>query len=238
VIPNWRNVPWGRAAVVNSPLYAAPRVKGNCKISTLRSGSWRSMKKYMESVSSCLDRIWTGTFKAENMYFAPPKRKFVQRRVRDPICGLVPRKNDTGYYCGGTTTYYMLVPKDMLRHPLAAAFVSKTISHEYGHHVQHWTHILDYKAVEGIAVKRATADLLSRRLELQAECFAGTALKAMRREMPPWQQFRYLFTGVVNDPFAHDHGRQSTRLMWTEKGYRSGRPGVCNTWSSPKRKVT
>ncbi|WP_275412858.1 neutral zinc metallopeptidase [Planotetraspora phitsanulokensis] len=197
------------------------------------------MKKYMESVSSCLDRIWARSFKAENMYFEPPKRKFVQRRVRDPICGLLPKKNDTGAYCGGTATYYLLIPDDLLRHPLAAAFVSKTISHEYGHHVQYSTHILDYKAAEvGAARKRATADLASRRLELQAECFAGVAVKAMRREMPPWQQFRYLFMGIVNDPFAHDHGRQSTRLKWIEKGYRSGRPGACETWSSPKSKVT
>ncbi|GAA4571658.1 neutral zinc metallopeptidase [Planotetraspora kaengkrachanensis] len=238
VIPDWRSVPWGRAAVVDSPLYAAPRLKGSCKIPAPRSGSWRSMKKYMGSVSNCLDRIWAGSFKAENMFFTKPERKFVQRRVRDPICGLMPKKNDTGAYCGGTTTYYMLVPNDLLRNPLAAAFVSKTISHEYGHHVQYLTHILSYEALEGRGAKRATVDLLTRRTELQAECFAGAALKAMRREMPPWQQYRYLFMGIVNDPFAHDHGRQPTRLKWTEKGFNSGRPGACDTWTSPKSKVT
>ncbi|MET8138788.1 neutral zinc metallopeptidase [Sphaerisporangium sp. NPDC005288] len=192
----------------------------------------------MTSISTCLDRIWGGVFKETRMHFGPAKRKYIQHRVHDPICGNVPSKGDTGYYCGGTATYYVLIPEDMLR-PSAAAFVAKLISHEYGHHVQHWTHILDYEAVEGDATtRRATADLLSRRLELQAECFAGVALKAMRSEDLAWRQFRDLYVGITDDPWAHDHGRQSTRLKWLEKGHRSGRAGACDTWSASKREVT
>ncbi|WP_204076533.1 neutral zinc metallopeptidase [Planotetraspora phitsanulokensis] len=196
------------------------------------------MNKYMAAVSTCLDRIWAGSFKEARIYFTPPKRKFVQRRVRDPACGMMPAKGADGTYCGATTTYYVLVPKYSLR-PWAATWISEVIAHEYGHHVQYWTNMLAYEeAAADVADKRSAADLLSRRLELQAECFAGVAVSAMRRQMPPWQEYRDLYWGTLDGAWIRDHGRLSTQLKWLEKGYRSGRPGACDTWSVPKREVT
>jgi predicted metalloprotease len=231
-------VPLGHAAAVDSPLYAAPRVKASCKIPAIRSGNWPSMKKYMTSVSTCLDQIWAGSFKEARIFFKPPKRKFVQRRVRDPECGMMPAKGADGTYCGATTSYYVLVPKYSLR-PWAATWVSEVIAHEYGHHVQYWANILDHEeAAAGAARTRSAADLLSRRLELQAECFAGLAVSAMRRQMPPWRQYRDLYWGTLDGAWVRDHGRLSTQLKWLEKGYRSGKPGACDTWSGPKSEVS
>jgi predicted metalloprotease len=77
-----------------------------------------------------------------------------------------------------------------------------------------------------------------RRLELQAECFAGVAVKAMRAEMPPWPRYRDLYIGTIPKQSALDHGRVATQLRWFKRGYDSGSPRSCNTWSASKRNVT
>jgi predicted metalloprotease len=231
-------VPLGLFAATDSPLYAAPQATASCELPSIKSGSRSSMTKYMMSVSSCLDEIWTDSFSEVRVFFQPPRRKFVQRRVHDPRCGLMPAKEADGTYCGETMTFYVLVPRDSLT-PADTTWLTEVAAHEYGHHVQFWTNILDYEeAAFQAAEKSSTEDLLSRRLELQAECFAGIALYVMRREIPPWRRFRDLYVGTIDGEWVRDHGRLSTQLKWLEKGYRSGKPGTCDTWSGPKSEVT
>ncbi|WP_204061235.1 hypothetical protein [Microbispora corallina] len=56
--------------------------------------------------------------------------------------------------------------------------------------------------------------------------------------MPPWEQFEGLYSGTLARRWVRDHGRLSTQLLWMERGFRSGRPGACTTWTSPKPAVT
>jgi predicted metalloprotease len=192
----------------------------------------------MKALSSCLDKIWAREFKAEKLFYEPPKRRFLLKRTRDSMCGMMPLKGAGGTYCGATKTYYVLIKRSDI-HPLAASWVAEVVSHEYGHHVQYMTNILDYEDMTAYSAKNTkTKDLLSRRVELQAECFAGVAVNAMRAEMPPWWHFRTLYQGTLTARWVRDHGRLSTQLRWLTRGYESGKPGSCNTWSAKTRNVT
>jgi predicted metalloprotease len=193
----------------------------------------------MNSVSTCLDRIWAREFADVDLSFSPTRRVFSQRRVRDRRCGLMPSKGSIGTYCGGSSPAYFVIVEDTTADPRAVALVAGVVAHEYAHHVQALSGIIRYK---GMAKKRARTrrgkDLIQRRLELQAECFAGVAVHAMRKNLPPWSAFRDQYFGTVTKQTARDHGRLKTQLRWLEKGFHSGKPGACDTWSPPARDVT
>src|SRR4051812_36098366 len=116
-------------------LYGAPEAEAACDIRA-PAGGWASMRRYMESVSGCLDVIWATEFEKAGIDFLPPSRRFVKRHVKDRLCGTMPADGAAGTYCGGTATYYVLLrPED--REAFAAAWVAETVAHEYGHRVQH-----------------------------------------------------------------------------------------------------
>ncbi|MFC6079734.1 neutral zinc metallopeptidase [Sphaerisporangium aureirubrum] len=227
-----------RKTVEDNPLYAAPRTKGSCRLPGVGSGGWKSYKKYMDGVSTCLDRIWLREFAKADMSFWPSRRVFPRHRVRDRRCGLMPSKEADGTYCQRTFTYYVIL-KYTTGYPQATAYAAELVAHEYAHHVQAQSGISDYEyqATEQARTRKAK-DLISRRLELQAECLAGVALHAIRNDLPPWQAFRDQYIGTIPRQWALDHGKLATQLRWLEKGYHSGKPGACDTWSPPPRDVT
>ncbi|GGL07223.1 hypothetical protein Sme01_11880 [Sphaerisporangium melleum] len=219
-------------------LYALTPGRVTCRPPEIRTGDWKSMRRYLTTVSACLDRVWTRHFQRARVYYRPPERRFVRQRVRDRECGLMPSKGADGTYCDATRTYYVIVAGEDLV-PWAEAIMAELVAHEYAHHVQNMSYISDYyQEAYDVARGRAREDLLSRRMELQAECFAGVALHAMRAAVPPWHRFREQYTGTLDAAWVRDHGRLATQLRWLERGYRTGRPGTCDTWSPAVRQVT
>jgi uncharacterized protein len=96
-----------------------------------------------------------------------------------------------------------------------------------------------YKAIaKRDASSEAEKLLLSRRLELQADCLAAVALSAMPDAVPPQSQFESQFDYPQNPLQLNDHGLRSTRKRWFIKGFSSGKPGACNTWIAPEQDVT
>ncbi|ETK34810.1 neutral zinc metallopeptidase [Microbispora sp. ATCC PTA-5024] len=237
LVHRWTSVPIGEEAAVRSPLYGAPEATAECELPLVWTGDWTDQKNYLSAVSACLDRIWAREFEKVNVFFTKPRREFVLERVHDPQCGTMPVAGAEGTYCGATSTYYVLVGGDGLW-PWSRAEAAQVVAHEYGHHVQYLTNITDYRDFALESAKRSAADLLSRRLELQAECLSGVAIRAMERTMPPWEQFEGLYSGTLARRWVRDHGRLSTQLLWMERGFRSGRPGACTTWTSLKSEVT
>ncbi|MFC4533332.1 neutral zinc metallopeptidase [Sphaerisporangium dianthi] len=230
--------PQGRAAAVKNPLYALRKAQAKCRVPAIKAGDWASTKKYMRAVAACMDRVWTRQFAQARLYYTLPPRRFVRHRVRDRDCGMMPAKGAAGTYCDETRIFYVIVERYEM-HPSSAAYLAEVIAHEYGHHVQNMAYISDY-AGEAYDEARSAAkeDLVSRRVELQAECLAGVSIGAMGRSMPAWAQFRYGYLGTLPGQWVRDHGRLGTQLRWLEKGYRSRRAGACDTWSPPRREVT
>ncbi|GAA0396876.1 hypothetical protein GCM10009530_55580 [Microbispora corallina] len=241
-IPSWSDTvyvtprPW--ASPQDNPLYATPRVTVSCPLSRTRDSTWASIKKYLNAVSACLDRTWKAEFDRVGMSFWAPNRTFVRDPRVDPLCGLMPHDGASGTYCTDGGLFYVDVGR-LADDPGNIAFMTTVVAHEYGHHIQRLSQIDRFPdpvtagtpGVEG-------ADLSSRRFELQAECLAGVALNAMKDDLPPWQRFRENYGGTLAKQSILDHGRLATQLRWLEKGFRSGKPGVCDTWSAKAGDVT
>jgi len=121
------------------------------------------------------------------------------------------------------------------------------IAHEVGHHVQHLMGTFDKVGQIQAQADQATANRLSVRIELQADCFAGvwghhtaergiinqqdvtTALQTAAQIGDDYLQRRARGT-VAPETFSHGSSQQ--RVHWFEQGLTSGDMRQCDTFAA------
>ena len=120
------------------------------------------------------------------------------------------------------------------------------IAHEVGHHVQHLLGIDQKVRQLQQGASRTQVNQLSVLVELQADCFAGVWGNAMQKEgiLDPGDLESALKTAqaigddrlqkqssgrVVPDSFTHGTSKQ--RYTWFKRGFDTGNPNSCNTFS-------
>jgi predicted metalloprotease len=121
------------------------------------------------------------------------------------------------------------------------------IAHEVGHHVQHLLGTFDKVRQIQARADQTTANQLSVRIELQADCFAGvwghhtaergiinrqdvaTALQTAAQIGDDYLQRRTRGT-VVPETFTHGSSQQ--RVQWFEQGLTSGDMQQCDTFAA------
>ncbi|MBT2208219.1 neutral zinc metallopeptidase [Actinomadura sp. NEAU-AAG7] len=207
-----------------------------------------SMRRFMDVLSDCLDTSWTRQFAKIDARFDPPKRVFWEQSGRSP-CGTYPSPGASAFYCPANNTMYV-----GLRHivetsggePLSHfAVFARVIAHEYGHHVQDRAGILLYGHEEMEKADIMARNEASRRIELQAQCFAGAFLGAERATLP---MTREQYVAMVMDvrgrgderlpPEERDHGSGRNYAGWVVTGFQGRRLAVCNTWTARPEKVS
>ncbi len=117
------------------------------------------------------------------------------------------------------------------------------LAHEVGHHIQRLTGVEERVRSQQRA-DRASANDLSVRLELQADCFAGVwgHHAALRNVLEPGDVEEGLrAAGAIGDdriqemsgrgvhPESFTHGSSEQRTQWLRRGLESGNPEVCDT---------
>lgn len=154
------------------------------------------------------------------------------------------------FYCPGDSKVYIdLSFYDQLHRQFGApgdfaqAYV---LAHEVGHHIQNLTGVLPEFNQRRQAMSQEEANAWSVRVELQADCYAGVwanyagqqnllergdveeALNAANQIGDDTLQKRMQGFAV---PKTFNHGTSAQRQTWFERGYRSGNPGDCDTFS-------
>ncbi len=158
------------------------------------------------------------------------------------------------FYCSGDSTIYLelgffeLLEKKLgAKGDFARAYV---IAHEVGHHIQNLTGQSREVHAQQQRLSKADANLLSVRLELQADYLAGVfahhaearglldpgdvdeALNAASQIGDDALQKRA--TGRVGRAESFTHGTSAQRVRWFRKGYLSGNPqGMFETFEIP-----
>lgn len=219
----------------------------NCRVPSIQPSS-ASMRRFMNVLGDCLDSSWSQQFRKAGMRFDEPDRVFWDQPGRSP-CGSYPAPGASAFYCPANDTMYVGV-----RHvvetsggePLSNwAVFARVIAHEYGHHVQNRAGILLYgnRLMDTGDIRRRNE--ASRRIELQAQCFAGAFLGTERVTLPMTQdQFNAMIRDVRGrgderlPPEKRDHGSGRHYAGWVVTGYEGRRLAVCNTWTAPSSKVS
>ena len=126
------------------------------------------------------------------------------------------------------------------------------IAHEYGHHVQTLTGTSQQvQRAQQRAAGQAEANRYSVALELQADCYAGVWARnaaavsngAVALEPGDLEEGLRTASAIGDDtlqrrqggrvvPEGFTHGSSAQRMEWLRRGYRSGDPAACDTFSA------
>ncbi|OBU23452.1 metalloprotease [Photobacterium aquimaris] len=122
------------------------------------------------------------------------------------------------------------------------------IAHEVGHHVQKLLGTSDKVSQLQRRSDKRTANQLSVKLELQADCYAGVwghyvnqqgmldegdLEEGLNAASAVGDDRLQKMAGQAVQPDAFTHGSSKQRIAWFQKGFKSGDPRACNTFSQP-----
>jgi uncharacterized protein len=199
------------------------------------------------AVVNSTQAFWNGVFQRSNQQYQYADTVFFTDQVQTG-CGFASSQVGPFYCPQDRQVYIDLGFFDELQSrfgvgsaPFAQAYV---IAHEYGHHVQNLTGVL-----ERIGSDRQGPESRAVRAELQADCYAGVwAANAVETGLIEEltqadinagldaasaigdDRIQETTQGQVN-PESWTHGSSEQRRRWFSRGYEEGRPAVCDTFT-------
>ena len=186
---------------------------------------------------------WGQYFQTQGSTYTPPRVVLFSGQTESG-CGVADRASGPFYCPNDQKVYIDLAFYDQLRRQFGApgdfaqAYV---IAHEVGHHVQNLIGVLPEFNEKRQSMSQEDANHASVKVELQADCFAGTWAKA---------EFEagFLETGDVEEAInaasqigddrltggrvpstQFTHGTSAQRMQWFQRGYQTGDPSQCDT---------
>jgi predicted metalloprotease len=205
--------------------------------------------QFVSVVAADTEDTWSAIFQANGQQYVPPKVALFRSQINTG-CGFA----DSGvgpFYCPADSKVYLdptffqeLQTRFQAPGDFAQAYV---IAHEVGHHVQN---LLGTERKVRAAQEHASdveRNQLQVRMELQADCYAGVWAQNANRARQVIEQGdveealgaasavgddtiqRRTQGHVVPDSFTHGSAKQ--RMDWFQRGFDTGNPGSCDTFS-------
>ncbi|MBK1786690.1 neutral zinc metallopeptidase [Prauserella cavernicola] len=198
-----------------------------------------ALQDYYDAEIRCLEQAWTPVLAEVGATVSGVS----VRLDDDPStrCGALPPATEaTGLYCHLDDTIYL--PHDRVLASLGPSTEAHlaTVAHEYGHHVQRLSGILDMANRELGSYERDSPQdhELHRRVELQANCFAGLFLaSASGRGSISAADAEAAVNDFRNWVDSDTHGSSETQLRWARAGFDDGTVATCDTWAVPSSHV-
>lgn len=204
---------------------------------------------FVSTVLGSTDELWTEIFAANDLAYVEPTLVLF-RDATSSACGGAHSLVGPHYCPPDETIYVDETFFDELQSrfgaqggDVAEAYV---IAHEVGHHVQNRLGIMNDVRMEQSGLSTENANQLSVSLELQADCFAGVWANSIRDAgvfLPGEIDEAIDAAAAVGDdriqrsmegqvrPENWTHGSSAQRVEWFTKGFESGDPSTCNTFS-------
>lgn len=229
---------FGDGALVNEHAAQTRAAKAPLKTNDRRS-------LFIATVLAETEDTWADIFQRHNAKYKPPKLVRFSGSIDSP-CGLATAAVGP-FYCPADQKLYL---DDEFFDKLATHFGAPgefaqayVIAHEVGHHVQNLTGVLDGMNKERARADTSTANALSVKIELQADCYAGVwahsteddgileegdigyALNAAAKIGDDTLQ-KQMQGYVVPDSFTH--GTSAQRVNAFKTGYQLGKMESCD----------
>jgi uncharacterized protein len=206
-----------------------------------------NLTAYGKKLVGCLVKAFAKPLAAHGITLNTPKIKAYHRTIKTP-CGRFNQRGAPAYYCSATRTIYWPVTGDDGPEAYTYARLGYVglVAHEFGHHLQAQSGMLREYGRRAYRTKsRGERYLLSRRLELQAQCIEGIFLAATARSIGLSSNDRYqlriwhAYTGDEDPPASRkpDHGSSAAQIRWLNRGLDSADFARCNTWKASKKSV-
>lgn len=243
---------YGQASdwLINNPIYnssiSAP-VRCDATPIDLQSASKRALQTHFNELTGCLMRVFAPALDDAGFIAVRPSVTIYSSPVQTR-CGTMPRQNAT--YCAGDQQIYYaadlpaIVPAQLRR---ADYVVESVIAHEFGHAIQARTGVLVSEAAWEQNSAEPEANAFSRRLEVQADCFAGQFIHSVGPSVgvdaDGVQQLSLLFHSIGDDQLTGDpniegnHGLGESRRVWFLDGSNSTAMGTCNSFTATEDRV-
>lgn len=204
--------------------------------------------KFTSVILATTEDTWQKIFQKMGKNYTPPKLVMYRGATRTG-CGT--GQSIMGpFYCPSDSTVYIdLSFYDEMKNKLGADgdfAQGYVIAHEVGHHVQRLLGIESKMRQMQQGASQTQANQLSVKLELQADCFAGVWGHYMQQqevlEPGDLQEALNAAEAIGDDrlqqkgqgrvvPDSFTHGTSQQRYSWFKKGFDSGNPGQCDTFS-------
>ncbi|MGH3451724.1 MAG: neutral zinc metallopeptidase [Haloechinothrix sp.] len=215
-----------------------------CQLPPWRSGP-AAAKEYFRAATGCLNAAWEPFLRQHNLPFTPPDLRFPTDDEFESDCGTITVGVGTAaYYCEGELflPYHGLQTDQYGDNP---GVYLALIAHEYGHHVQELSGIMDaaWEKIYAAGEHSRAGEEMSRRKELQAQCFSGMFLGShverggsITREMynQAWEDQE---TRGDDTSGGHNHGSNENYAAWWRIGAIDNRIVDCNTFTASRAEV-
>ncbi len=202
---------------------------------------------HLDDVTGCLMTVWHTPVEAASDQLYRPSITIFDRDIDVPGCG---ETEINAFFCPADQQIYWssaLLPTLAADEPRLRSADSIALdyvqAHEFGHDVQERVGIGQAAAALQQRAGRSTAagHEVSRRLELQADCFSGMYLRAVGQSVGMTQDdvttVDEMLQAVADPRRGGDHGRASARTHWWTVGYGTDDVGACNTFVAPADQV-
>ncbi|GGT03344.1 hypothetical protein GCM10010156_71550 [Planobispora rosea] len=227
-------------ALTKNELYSSGKLAATtCEEPAVKDGDAASVRKYWTGIQSCLNTAWKTHLTEAGLPFSTPVLKF--GKIPKKFCDYdIDKDNSMSYYCPESKTVYVQIGKDWLE-DTNDLWLFDLASAMYGYHVQNLVGIDKAFQAAPYANKNEMNEQI-RRQSLQVNCLSGVFLRSvwpsLGRTAKDW---KLLESGLKDSGDAKGearvYGKGSNIAYWTKRGYTTGDPASCNTWTASTSRV-
>lgn len=212
----------------------------------ITNASDAELERHFNGQVECLMRVWQPPVTSAGFVLPRPSVSIYGESITTK-CG---ESGVNAFYCSADQQIYFsnLLPQavSIVRSNKWSADV--VMAHEFGHAIQGRTGLLiSAHALAQDAADERESNLMIRRLETQADCFAGVYTRSVSRSLGIQQTdlrgIEDTFAAVGDDTVTGDpgiegnHGLAVSRIYWGTTGLGTSDIGKCVTFSAPPKLV-
>ncbi|MGW4469536.1 hypothetical protein ACWENQ_07655 [Nonomuraea sp. NPDC004354] len=209
--------------------------KSTCEEQPVARDDRAAAKRYIGGVMQCLEATWEQYLSENGVRFEGARLKFVS----SGYCDINPKWDSDSVYCHDARAVVFKLGRSWLDDPSDLWLLHSTAT-IYAHHVQRLVDIV--YSVDGQVFYDSQTERAERvrRYNLQAACLSGAFVKSVwPLEGRSSRDWKYLLSIVQGDAPGHRrlYGKTANVRLWVGRGFATGDPGACNTWTAPAAEV-